>query len=207
MANDARTALALALVGGAGLAALVFIRSRSQGSADGGAAADELAPSSQDTTPQGEFFVPNFLNTPILQGVTPLYTARGLRNNNPGNIRWNVANDWQGQAGADDQGYAIFVNMHSGVRALVRVLDNYRRQGRDTVAAIIAKWAPLGDGNDTAAYTAHVAGQLGVGANTVIDISDVGTMLALVHAITLHENGSDPLDNQLILESINDARA
>ena len=59
-----------------------------------------------------------------------LARVRGIRNNNPGNIRLG-AQRWQGQVADDEQGdqsFVQFVNPIAGLRALVRVLDTYRAQ-------------------------------------------------------------------------------
>ena len=51
--------------------------------------------------------------------------TRGIRNNNPGNIR--VSKDqWEGMTG-DDGAFVIFDSPESGVRALAKNLQSYGR--------------------------------------------------------------------------------
>ena len=54
---------------------------------------------------------------------------RGLRNNNPGNIRNSDATDWQGEIPASkkqDNSFEEFEDMAHGYRALIKLLQNYR---------------------------------------------------------------------------------
>jgi len=59
------------------------------------------------------------------------------------------------------------------------------------VADIINTWAPPVE-NDTAAYVAHVARRMGVTPSTPVDLDDRAQVVALLEAITLHENGQQP---------------
>lgn len=73
-------------------------------------------------------------------------TARGLRNNNPGNIDHSPANRWQGQLAHDptiEKRFARFDTPENGIRTLAcTLLTYYRKHGLSTVAAIIGRWAP-----------------------------------------------------------------
>ena len=56
---------------------------------------------------------------------------RGIRNCNPGNIRNSDATDWKGEvpAGAKkDNSFEEFKDMAHGYRALIKLLQNYRRK-------------------------------------------------------------------------------
>ncbi|CAI1204265.1 Uncharacterised protein [Serratia entomophila] len=117
--------------------------------------------------------------------------ARGLRNNNPGNIEASSANPWEGQAGSDGR-FAKFETPEHGIRALGKNLLSYQRQGYDTVSEIVNRWAPASDGNDTDAYIKALCGALGVGANDQVDMSNPRTLAALCAGIVKHENGSQP---------------
>jgi hypothetical protein len=73
---------------------------------------------------------------------------RGIRNNNPGNI--NFAH----QAGAkleDGPGgrFAVFATMEEGISALARQIHLFVGRGINTVNAIISKYAPPSDNNNT----------------------------------------------------------
>ncbi|HDG9775831.1 TPA: hypothetical protein PGG59_004222 [Raoultella planticola] len=116
--------------------------------------------------------------------------ARGLRNNNPGNIEAG-SNPWEGQTGSDGR-FATFATPEHGIRALGKNLLSYQRQGYDTVSEIVNRWAPASDGNNTDAYIQALCGALGVGANDPLDVSNPKTLAALCAGIVKHENGSLP---------------
>ncbi|EIZ0219149.1 hypothetical protein MM645_003019 [Salmonella enterica subsp. enterica serovar Newport] len=118
-------------------------------------------------------------------------SARGIRNNNPGNLEYSKTNPWVGQTG-DDGRFAKFETPEHGIRALGRNLLSYQRQGIDTVNDIINRWAPPSDNNDTAAYIKAVCAQLGVTENQPLDVSNPDTLQALCAAIIKHENGTQP---------------
>lgn len=118
---------------------------------------------------------------------------RGIRNNNPGNIRWGE--NWQGLAKdgkKKDPSFCVFTEPKWGIRALCKVLlTYYRRHDLDTVRGIINRYAPTNE-NDTSAYMKHVAELLGVGVDDKINVLDVNVMFLLIIAIIRHENGKCP---------------
>lgn len=124
-------------------------------------------------------------------------TARGLKNNNPGNIKHSSRNKWQGLDAPpmDDKGFCRFKTMPYGVRAIAVLLTAYQdRFHCDNVSDLISRWAPSGaDANPTDRYIAFVAGKLGVNSHDEIDTHDYPTMKTLVEAIIRFENGSQPL--------------
>lgn len=113
---------------------------------------------------------------------------RGLRNNNPGNIRLSTTK-WQGQVSPGaDPAFVTFSSIAYGYRALMRVLLTYM-QTHDlvTISGIIKRWAPMSE-NDTPAYIARVSGLTGYPADyTLTPTRDVLT--ALAGAISAVENG------------------
>jgi hypothetical protein len=118
-------------------------------------------------------------------------TARGIRNNNPGNLRPGKT-PWRGQVGVDG-GYCVFDTPENGLRALAMQLVIYQdKHGCRTVRDIITRWAPPEDNNDTEAYIAAVAAWLGVSDQQSIDLHDDLRLATLVSAIVQHENGSMP---------------
>lgn len=140
-------------------------------------------------TNRGEAAVSDAVDT-IGETVDKVVSAvRGIRNNNPGNIR-KSAEKWQGLAADQtDAAFFRFVSMEYGVRAMVKILRNYStRYGLNTVAGIINRWAPPVE-NNTSAYVAQVARAVGVSAGERIDLDDANTMFELVRAIIAHENG------------------
>ena len=138
-------------------------------------------------------------------------TPRGIRNNNPGNIRWG--DNWQGlvpQGQRSDKDFCQFTESKWGIRALVKVLLNYRKRpgmpgvgasGIDTVREIISRWAPPNE-NDTEAYIQSVAKACGVQPNAAIDLTDKQLMLKMVKAIITHENGVQPYTDAILLTGI-----
>ena len=124
---------------------------------------------------------------------------RGIRNNNPGNIRHG--NDWKGLAEEQpDPAFCTFVSPEYGLRAIVVILRNYdRKHGLRTVREFINRWAPPNE-NDTTGYAEHVARRLGVPVDEEIDVNDY--MTGLVKAIVLHENGQQPYSDEQITEAI-----
>ena len=81
--------------------------------------------------------------------------TRGLRNNNPLNIRYSSQNMWRGQVSEcerTDGEFCEFVTMEAGFRAAFKLIRRYIREYRlTTPSAIISRWAPRSE-NDTDAY-------------------------------------------------------
>lgn len=122
--------------------------------------------------------------------------ARGLRNNNPGNIEAGK-NNWEGQAGSDGR-FAKFVTPEHGIRALGKNLLSYGDKGYDTVSEIVNRWAPASDGNNTDSYVKALCAQLGVKPDDQLNMTDMNTLKKLCAGIVKHENGSMPYsDSQL----------
>jgi hypothetical protein len=116
-------------------------------------------------------------------------TARGIRNNNPGNLRHGPK--WQGLAQFQpDRDFSLFVDMEHGIRALLINLRTYlQTHNLKTVREIISRWAPANE-NNTDAYVLAVAESLGVGPDQKI-VGDFGQLLGIAKAIARHENGAD----------------
>ena len=83
-------------------------------------------------------------------------STRGIRNNNPANIRRGC--NWKGLAEKQtDKEFCQFVTMTWGVRALLVTLRTYvRKYHLHTVREIITRWAPPSDGNNTEKYIEFV---------------------------------------------------
>lgn len=132
--------------------------------------------------------------------VYTTYKQRGIRNNNPGNLRPGV--DWQGKSGIDSGiggDYLIFSDPKWGIRALYKTLLTYRtKYGLTTVRGIISRWAPPSE-NNTDAYIADVATAVGKGPDTVLALSDYA---AIVKRIIYHENGIQPYPDSLIAQGM-----
>ena len=113
--------------------------------------------------------------------------TRGVRNSNPGNLR-KSKDQWEGAIG-DDGEFVIFDSPESGVRALVKNLQSYGRQGYDSIEKIINRWAPPSE-NDTRSYIDSVVAATGIPATQSLDLSNPDTLSSLAQAIGFHETGS-----------------
>ncbi len=92
---------------------------------------------------------------------------RGIRNNNPGNLRPLHKDLWRGEIPPDTGGtpdpndemgsYSRFSSPEFGLRALIRDCRKKRRRGLVSIRKIKAAFAPAADGNDVEAYSASVA--------------------------------------------------
>lgn len=114
---------------------------------------------------------------------------RGIRNNNPGNLR--ITRDpWQGLAPIQqDPEFFTFSSMAYGVRAAaITLMTYYDRHGLRTVEDIIGRWAPPNE-NNTLAYVQSVAARMKRAPNEILDLQQHSTMRALLDAIFIHENG------------------
>ena len=125
--------------------------------------------------------------------------TRGIRNNNPGNIRHG--DDWDGLAKVQpDPAFCLFTTPEYGIRAMARVLTNYqRRHGIKTVRGIITRWAPPKE-NDTDAYVDHVAQVVGVDPDEPLVVIEV--LPRLIPVIIKHENGQMPYSDDQIATGI-----
>lgn len=116
---------------------------------------------------------------------------RGMRNNNPLNIRRNQCNRWKGAVYPYpqlDPDFEEFYELKYGYRAFFVLLFNYKRfYGIETIHGIIYHFAPPEDKNDTAAYVRFVCRFMGVDSDYVPSNESEFVRLAL--AMTMVENG------------------
>ena len=89
-----------------------------------------------------------------------------------------------------------------GIRALAILLKNYyEKYGLDTVTKIIKRYAPHTE-NDTDAYIESVSRALGVLPKRRINPTEPEVMLKLIKAIILHENGSQPYNEEILIKGL-----
>lgn len=105
--------------------------------------------------------------------------SRGLRNNNPGNIR-----ALPGQT-ADEEGFRIYPTMDAGIVGMSEQLDRYAGRGKNTIRDIVSTWAPSNE-NDTAGYISNVSQFTGIAADAQLTASDRAQVMA---AMMRQENG------------------
>lgn len=113
---------------------------------------------------------------------------RGIRNNNPLNIR--IGNTWLGErANPTDPAFEEFVTMEYGLRAAFLILRRYiRRYGKNSVTSIISTWAPSSE-NNTIRYIDTVCSRTGLAPDEPIRYEDKVTMCQLVAAMAFVECG------------------
>jgi hypothetical protein len=138
-------------------------------------------------------------------------TPRGIRNNNPLNIRHSPSR-WQGMAVEQtDPSFVQFRSMAYGYRAACKLLQSYwqrfRKEGKPfTVRTIISRWAPPEDNNDTESYIRSVLLIGGLGGQEILFPPDnplgYGRLERLLIAMTCVESGigTNRVDSKMILE-------
>lgn len=114
---------------------------------------------------------------------------RGLRNNNPGNIRKNNI-VYQGEVvPSKDESFKQFTALAYGYRAMFVVLHTYQRKyGINTIADMIIRYAPAIE-NHTAEYIRAVSEASGVPATSHITTTNSDVMIPIVAAMSRVENG------------------
>lgn len=122
------------------------------------------------------------MNTPSTK------TPRGIRNNNPLNIR--IGNTWLGEVpDPTDSNFEQFVHVKYGLRAGFCILRRYiRRYKRNTVRKIVTAWAPSTE-NNTERYIQLVCKFGCLDADAEIYYEDSLTMCSLVQAMARVEVG------------------
>jgi hypothetical protein len=116
---------------------------------------------------------------------------RGVRNNNPGNLRPGPA--WAGLKGDDGGGYSTFYTPFWGLRAASDNLKNYTADdGINTLQAVANRWAPSGDNNDPGQYAGTLSIVSGFGVDDTIDLTDPATNQLVLKGIVQAENGLKP---------------
>ena len=132
---------------------------------------------------------------------------RGIRNNNPLNIRLS-SDKWQGQingkgnidgnsslsserAGGEAV-FCVFSSMEYGWRAAFVILCRtyYGKYGLKTIRDIVSRWAPAKE-NNTEAYIRHVSDYTGIAPNKVLGSpQEHPTQWLLIgYAMAVVENG------------------
>lgn len=125
----------------------------------------------------------------LLLVSTKLNTPRGIRNNNPGNIR-RSADKWQGMSTRQtDDEFVQFDAPEWGIRAMAIILRNYRDRHRlKTLSAMLNRWAPPNE-NNTERYIQTVSRITGIAPQQVVRDQDFP---ALIAAMIRMENGKQP---------------
>lgn len=121
---------------------------------------------------------------------------RGIRNNNPLNIRRGC--NWLGLSKHQtDPAFCQFDSMTYGLRAGLIIIRTYMTKYKLTsIHAIVSRWAPPKE-NNTDSYVKSVASMMKIHALLTFDFSDRGRIVALVSAMCKVETGIS-IDTKLI---------
>lgn len=126
-----------------------------------------------------------------------MVTPRGLRNNNPLNIRRSPSK-WLGEvdilSGRQDATFCQFSSLACGYRAAAKLLQTYQTKYKlCALSQIIGRWAPPNE-NNTRAYATRVAQQMTkelgepISVDSPLDIcGDEATLRALIVSMHLVE--------------------
>ena len=122
---------------------------------------------------------------------------RGIRNNNPLNIR-RSKDKWKGmKAQQSDAQFVQFESMEWGWRAAFWLLTRtyYHKYRLFTIRAIVQKWAPTIE-NNTKAYIHNVSRLTGINPDEPIGIpsEQPSRWIALGIAMAIQETGTESLD-------------
>lgn len=116
---------------------------------------------------------------------------RGMKNNNPGNIRI-TADNWKGKLSVSentDKAFEQFTEYRYGIRAMIRTLDSYyKKRGLTSIMQIVYRWAPPGDNNDSMTYARTVSDKTGLAIDRTITWNKIN-IAKLVIAMAAVENG------------------
>lgn len=120
------------------------------------------------------------------------HLPRGLRNNNPLNLRISGIS-WRGKVplGQNTDGsFEQFDTLQNGIRAaLINIRTYIRKYHLNTPQAIINRWAPASDGNNTVAYVRRVCELTSFSPAAVISASNKYQLCHLVWAMAAVECG------------------
>jgi hypothetical protein len=116
--------------------------------------------------------------------------SRGLRNNNPGNIRQSSTTFHGEKTPSSDPAFKQFKTMALGYRAMFVLLHTYQKKyGLRTIRAMIGRYAPPTE-NHTEDYVDSVSRWSMVGPDTNITATNRDVMVPIVVAMSRVENGT-----------------
>lgn len=123
--------------------------------------------------------------------------SRGLRNNNPLNIRKD-GRRWEGEKEpSTDKSFKQFISMAYGYRAAFVNLATYLERGADTIDKIIRRWAPPSE-NNTEGYIKHVEAWSGIDRNKkLLKIGSKEDYIKIVCAMSRVENGVPAVEDDV----------
>jgi hypothetical protein len=121
------------------------------------------------------------------------HKVRGLRNNNPFNLKRSVAR-WQGKLNQTmDLTFEQFADLRMGIRAGLKNVITHINRGENTIRKLITTYAPPSE-NDTLAYINAVCSTLGIAADTKLTHIDARFLMSISRAIFKVELGNAQKD-------------
>ena len=125
----------------------------------------------------------------LFWGMKKQTIPRGLRNNNPLNIRISTSN-WVGKRKENTDGvFEQFISKEYGIRAAIILVRRYIGEyGLNTIEKIVSRWAPSNE-NDTAKYIETVVQKSGINPDRIIKKDDKYTICRILFVMTYVENG------------------
>lgn len=118
---------------------------------------------------------------------------RGIRNNNPLNIRKGCS--WRGERPVQtDPSFEEFISMEYGIRAGLRLMRNHisgfkgTRPKMNTLKKLISVWAPPTE-NATTNYVDFVASHVGLSSSAILDPNNRTQMCNIARAMAYVECG------------------
>ena len=121
------------------------------------------------------------------------HVPRGIRNNNPLNIR--KGNNWKGERPSQvDKAFEEFTSMTYGIRAGFIIIRRYMSgyngltEKFNTIEKIVRRWAPPTE-NATQKYIDQVAKETGISPRLKLSFSDKKSMCSIVSAMIHVECG------------------
>lgn len=129
------------------------------------------------------------------KNTTPSASIRGIRNNNPFNLK--KGSTWKGERPDQaDPTFEEFTSMEMGIRAGLKLIRNHvtgfggKRKPMNSIAKLIAVWAPPTE-NNTVEYVRTVSRLSGIPKTRTIFPDDRRAILAIAKAMTRVECGVD----------------
>ena len=128
--------------------------------------------------------------------------TRGIRNNNPGNVRKGT--DWNGlDPSGTDADFCVFVSPQYGIRVIAKLLFAYQDfHDLNTIHGLIDRWAPPSE-NDTGAYAQFIADHAACGLNDPLNLHAMPEVLhGIVVGIIAYENGGYAYPDSVVSSGI-----
>ena len=122
--------------------------------------------------------------------------TRGLRNNNPCNLKSSKNTKWDGQVGSGGK-FIIFESPEYGIRACAKNLKNYQhKNGLDTLRSMVYRMGPPHE-NDTKKYVRNLSNIVGVSPDEKINV--LKHLPEIIKGIIFLENGKMPYPEKMFI--------